>query len=277
MSTSQYLLGIAELVAIAATLGLGAYYVRALIVPSWTGALGRLAEVTLGLSALIVVSELLGLLSLFEEVPLVLACALLGLGAAWWARGRAVPPETVHESPASRPSALMMAVAVLAAAVVVMHWAEASQESLDVGMYYQDTTWYHMSFAGRFAQTGEIGPLHFTDPLKLTAWFYPQTSELLHAVGIAGMDTDMLSPLVNLGWLALSLLAAWCIGRPYAVGAATVLGAAVILDSEMLVGSQAGNAPNDVAGLFFLLSRRSPSSSTERRPRGQRPRSRLER
>jgi hypothetical protein len=254
VSTSQYLLGVAELVAIAAALGLGAYHVRALIVPSWTGALGRLAEVTLGLSALIVVSELLGLLGLFEEVPLVLACALLGLGAAWWARGKAIPPETVHESPASRPSALMMAVAVLAAAVVVMHWAEASQESLDVGMYYQDTTWYHMSFAGRFAQTGEIGALHFTDPLKVTAWFYPQNSELLHAVGIVAMDTDMLSPLVNLGWLALCLLAAWCIGRPYAIGAATVLGAAVILDSQMLVVTQAGNAPNDVAGLFFLLA-----------------------
>jgi hypothetical protein len=254
VSTSQYLLGVGELVAIAATLGLGAYYVRALIVPAWTGALARLAEVTLGLSALIVVAELLGLLKLFEEVPLVLACALLGLGAAWWARGRAVPPGEVHESPAVSPSRLMLAVAVFAAAVVVMHWAEASQESLDVGMYYQDTTWYHMSFAGRFAQTGEIGALHFTDPLKLTAWFYPQNSELLHSVGIVAMDTDMLSPLVNLGWLALSLLAAWCIGRPYAVGAATVLGAAVILDSEMMVVTQAGNAPNDVAGLFFLLA-----------------------
>ncbi len=254
MSTSQYLLGVGELVAIAATLGLGAYYVRALIVPGWSGALARLAEITLGLSALIVVSELLGLLSLFEEVPLVLACSLLGLGAAWWARERAVPSDQAHESPAVKPSRLMTAVAVLAAAVVVMHWAEASQESLDVGMYYQDTTWYHMSFAGRFAEAGEIGPLHFTDPLKLTVWFYPQNSELLHAVGIVAMDTDMLSPLVNLGWLALSLLAAWCIGRPYAVGAATALGAAVVLDSEMMVGSQAGNAPNDVAGLFFLLA-----------------------
>ena len=68
------------------------------------------------------------------------------------------------------------------------------------------------------------------------------------------MDTDLLSPLVNLGWLAASLLAAWCIGRPYAVGAVTALGAAVVLDSEMLVASQAGNAPNDIAGIFFLLA-----------------------
>ena len=77
----------------------------------------------------------------------------------------------------------MTAVAIVAAALVVAHWAEPTQEALDTGMYYQDTTWYHMSFSGRFAQTGEVGPLHFTDPLKLTAWFYPQNSELLHAIG----------------------------------------------------------------------------------------------
>ena len=72
--------------------------------------------------------------------------------------------------------------------------------------------------------------------------------------GWSRSTTTSLSPLINLGWLALSLLAAWCIGRPYAVGAATLLGAAVVLDSEMLVGSQAGNAPNDIAGIFFLLA-----------------------
>ena len=253
MSLSQYLLGAAELAVIAAALGLGAFYVRALLVPAWTGALARLAEFVLGISALIVISELLGLLKLLEEVPLLLACTVVGLGAAYWARGRDVATEH-HEFPAVRPSRAMTAVAIVAAALVVAHWAEPTQEALDTGMYYQDTTWYHMSFSGRFAQTGEVGPLHFTDPLKLTAWFYPQNSELLHAIPMVALDNDSLSPLINLGWLAFSLLAAWCIGRPYAVGAATLLGAAVVLDSEMLVGSQAGNAPNDVMGVFFLLA-----------------------
>ena len=253
MSLSQYLLGAAELAVIAAALGLGAYYVRALLVPAWTGALARLAEFVLGISALVVISELLGLLKLLEEVPLLLACTVVGLGAAYWARGRDTAAEH-HEFPAVKPSRAMSIVAVVAAALVVAHWAEPTQEALDTGMYYQDTTWYHMSFSGRFAQTGEVGPLHFTDPLKLTAWFYPQNSELLHAIPMVALDNDSLSPLINLGWLALSLLAAWCIGRPYAVGAATLLGAAVVLDSEMLVGSQAGNAPNDVMGIFFLLA-----------------------
>ena len=252
MTTSQYLVGVAELVVIAAALGLGAFYVRSLLVPAWSGALARLAELILALSALIVVSELLGVFKLFEEVPLVLACVAVGLGAAVWARARGAHAEA--ESPAVKPTVAMAVVAVFAAGVVVAHWSEPTWESVDTGMYFQDTTWYHMSFSGRFAQTAEVGPLHFTDPLKLVAWFYPQNNELLHGVGMVAMDTDLLSPLVNLGFLAASLLAAWCIGRPYAVGAVTVLGAAVVLDSGMLVDSQAGNAPNDIAGLFFLLA-----------------------
>jgi hypothetical protein len=55
-------------------------------------------------------------------------------------------------------------------------------------------------------------------------------------------------------WCALCLLAAWCVGRPYGIGGVTVLGAAVVLDSDMMVGSQAGQAPNDVMGLFFLMA-----------------------
>ena len=104
VSLSQYLLGAAELAVIVAALGLGAYYVRALLVPAWTGALARLAEFVLGISALIVISELLGLLKLLEEVPLLLACALVGLGAAYWARGRATRRVEHHEFPAVKPS-----------------------------------------------------------------------------------------------------------------------------------------------------------------------------
>ena len=252
MSTSEYLLGAAELAVIAAALGVGAYHVRALLAPAWVGALGRLAEIVLGISALILVSELLGLVGLFEDVPLVIACVAVGLGGTLWARRRGIL--TSDEAPLVRSNAVMVAIGVAAAALVVFHWAQPTEAALDQGMYYQDTTWYHMSFSARFADTGEIGPLHFTDPLKLTAWFYPQNSELLHGVGITAFDNDLISPLINLMWVALCMLAAWCIGRPYGIGGVTVLGAAVVLDSEMLVQSQAGQAPNDVAGLFFLLA-----------------------
>jgi hypothetical protein len=252
MSTSQYLLGAAELAVIAAALGLGAYHLRALLVPAWMGALARLAEVVIGLSMLILVSELIGALGLFKELPLVLGSVAAGLGTAYFVRRRGLPeaPRTTEV----RSSPIMVAIGIAAAVLVVVHWAHPTGQALDQGMYYQDTTWYHMSFSARFDQTGHIGPLHFTDPLKLAAWFYPQNSELLHGVGIVALDTDFLSPLINLMWCALCLLAAWCVGRPYGIGGVTVLGAAVVLDSNMMVGSQAGQAPNDVMGLFFLMA-----------------------
>ena len=252
MSTSQYLLGAAELAVIAAALGLGAYHLRALLVPAWMGALARLAEVVIGLSMLILVSELIGALGLFKELPLVLCSVAAGLGTTYFVRRRGLPeaPRTTEV----RSSPIMVAIGIAAAVLVVVHWAHPTGQALDQGMYYQDTTWYHMSFSARFDQTGHIGPLHFTDPLKLAAWFYPQNSELLHGVGIVALDTDFLSPLINLMWCALCLLAAWCVGRPYGIGGVTVLGAAVVLDSNMMVGSQAGQGPNDVMGLFFLMA-----------------------
>jgi hypothetical protein len=252
MSTSQYLLGAAELAVIAAALGLGAYHLRALLAPVWTGALARLAEVVIALSMLILVAEILGVVGLFEEVPLLIGYVVTGLGATLLARRRGLPEPP--EAPEARSSWLMIGIGIVAASLVIIHWAHPTGQALDTGMYYQDTTWYHMSFSARFDQTGEIGPLHFTDPLKLAVWFYPQNSELLHGIGILFLKTDFLSPLINLIFAALCLLAAWCIGRPYAIGGVTLLGAAVVLDSEMMVGSQAGQAPNDVAGLFFLMA-----------------------
>jgi hypothetical protein len=252
MSTSRYLLGAAELSVIAAALGLGAYHLRALLTPAWTGALARLAEVVIGISMLVLVSEIFGALGLFKEVPLLIGCVAAGLGTTFLVRRRGLPEAPV--APEARSSWLMVGIGIAAATLVVVHWALPTSQALDQGMYYQDTTWYHMSFSARFAQTGDVGPLHFTDPLKLAAWFYPQNSELIHGIGIVFLKTDFLSPLINLMWAALCLLAAWCVGRPYAIGGVTLLGAAVVLDSNMMVGSQAGQGPNDVAGLFFLMA-----------------------
>jgi hypothetical protein len=120
-------------------------------------------------------------------------------------------------------------------------------------MYRQDSAWYHLAFSANFFQTAHTGGLLFTDPLRLAAWFYPQNSELLHGVGMVGFDSDFLSPLVNLGWMALALLAAWCVGRPFGLAPLTLIAAAILFASNMMQ-TQAGNAPNDMPALFFLLA-----------------------
>src|SRR3954454_24633637 len=99
MSTGRYLLGAAELAVIFAALGLGAYHLRALLVPAWTGALARLAEVVIGISMLVLVSELLGVLSLFEEVPLLIGYIVAGLGTTYLVRRRGLPlPQRTPEA-----------------------------------------------------------------------------------------------------------------------------------------------------------------------------------
>src|SRR5664279_6041709 len=64
---------------------------------------------------------------------------------------------------------------------------------------------------------------------------------------------DVLSPLLNLGWFIGCLAAAWCIGRPYRVAAWSLALAAIALSVPALA-DQAGEARNDVVGIFFLLA-----------------------
>jgi hypothetical protein len=121
-------------------------------------------------------------------------------------------------------------------------------------MFGGDTTWYHMPFSAAMAQDGSTVHLHFTDPLRLAAWFYPQSTELINAGAIVIFKSDWLAPLQNLFWLAIALLAAWCCGRPYKVGPATLVAAALVLDSGVMIETQPGEARNDIMGLAFLLA-----------------------
>ena len=77
---------------------------------------------------------------------------------------------------------------------------------------------------------------------------------MLHGLGIVLLGRDTLSPGLNLLWLGLTLLAAYCIGRPRGVGAATTIGAALAMGTTMMDYSQAGAAANDVVAVFFLLA-----------------------
>jgi len=152
-----------------------------------------------------------------------------------------------------RPPPLAVAVAMIAAALMIAEWTVPMLFSYDVGIRSFDSLWYHLPWAASFAQTGRVTSLRFTDVEYLTA-FYPATGELLHGLGIVLLGRDTLSPAINLGWLSLCLLAAWCIGSPRALGPATLTGAALALATPMMRITQGGTAANDIAGVFFLLA-----------------------
>jgi hypothetical protein len=251
LSFGSYLAGAIGLILIAAALGFAAFRLRARLLSGWSGAPARLAELVLGLSLLVVVCELVGVVGLYRPGWVLAACLIAGVAiGATLSR----PEGKGIDLPAPQVGPIALGVAAAASLLVAFHWAMPTQIGLDIGMYLPNTTWHNAPFAARFVQDAQVGALHMTEVLRLTVWFYPQNSELLHSVGILFLDSDFLSPLLNVGWMAMCLLAAWCFGRPYAAGALAVLATAVILDAEMLLLYQPGDAKNDTAGLFFLLA-----------------------
>ncbi|HEX3324396.1 MAG TPA: hypothetical protein VHR65_04570 [Solirubrobacterales bacterium] len=251
-SFGSYIGGCLAVIGIVSAVGLGGYWLRRWIVPEFSGALARLADATIAVGLLVVSLELLGTLSILRTDWIIVVCIAVGLLAALLGWRNA--PRDGREVSAPQVQTVALVIALAVASFTVAEWTFPSQLSLDQGMFGGDTTWYHMPFAARFAQEHSTVHLHFTDPLRLAAWFYPQSSELIHGTAIVLFKTDWLSPLINLVWLAIALLAAWCVGRPYKVGPATLVAAALVLDSGVMIETQPGEGRNDIMGLAFLIA-----------------------
>lgn len=252
----EYALGMAALAAIAVALAVAGRTLRRRLLPGWTGAPAVLAAGLLGLVSLVAISELLGLLGLLDGVVLTAACLLAGAGALRLEPlvirdlRREPPPEAQREAPPV--ASWETAVALGLAALVAVQWAGPTLLALDRGIYGGDSLWYHMPFAAHIAQSGSITELLFTDPLYVN-WFYPQVSELLHANGLLLIGNDFLSPLLNLAWLGVALVGAWCCGRPYGAGAPAVAAVAALMSANLLFSRQPGNANNDVVVIALFL------------------------
>jgi hypothetical protein len=95
--------------------------------------------------------------------------------------------------------------------IVAANWLERVVAVYRRGLTDGDSMMYHLVFAARYVQSGSTTA---TDPVGPDAWlaFYPANVELMQAASILPFGTDVVIPLMNLGWLALALLASWCIG-----------------------------------------------------------------
>jgi hypothetical protein len=227
--------------------------VRARLLPEWTGPPAWLATSVLAAALLLLVAELLGAAGLFEEIPYVVCVVAAGVALrllVWQPRTRSGKAAPLPPAP---PAGLALsAIGLAVAGLAIAHWSIGVRVSLDTGITNFDSTWYHGPFAALFAQSGSTFDLEFIAP-QFLAWFYPHNSELLHGVGIVAFDRDILSPLLNVGWLCGTLLAAWCVGRPYGAGPISVAGVAAMLVTGSLA-DQAGSMRNDVPAMFFLLA-----------------------
>jgi hypothetical protein len=248
-SLGSYLLGAAQLIVLAAGFGLAAFLLRARLLPGWRGAPARLVEIVVAVGLLTVIAEVLGTVDLLYAGALVAAAVL----AAFLAR---IVPVAQGGGQTARGGELglwasLLAIAVIA--IVVFDWAVTAKHALDSGIFNFDSLWYHMPFSADIAQAHSTTGMHHVETVFVN-WFYPQNSELLHAVGILLIGRDTLSLFINFGWLAVAFLAAYCVGRPYGRGIPATIAAAILVGCHTLVVREPGAAKNDLMAAALLLA-----------------------
>jgi hypothetical protein len=256
LGPGRYLLGVVELLWLVGFASVGAARVRRRLLPEVRGEAGLLASAVVAVALLIWVAELLGTVSAFKPVPYLLGVAVVGV-ALWRlvpSAGGAPVGETgvTGLAAGARPSLIATVISLVVAGIAIGHFVSGVKLRLGTGMTGFDSTWYHGPFAAGFFQTGNTIDLHFIAP-QFLAWFYPANSEVLHAIGMLAFSRDLLSPLLNLGWLLGCLLGCWCIGRPFRVAPWSLALGAIALSVPALA-DQAGEARNDIVGIFFLLA-----------------------
>ena len=258
MTAGQYTVGVALLGVLVGSLIVTAWWARRALLPTWSGAPARVAELVIGIATVVVVSELLGTVGAFSRWPLVMSCAVLAGVGILASRRKTGARETVAKTAKqgelvhSRPGTAPTAAAIVVVALVLVHWLLYALGALHTGMREYDTVTYHMPFAARFAQEASLTGLQYIGNAPVS--FYPANSELIHAIGIIVFRHDILSPVLNIGWFGFALLAGWCIGRPAGLGPATMGATALAVSVQVMVYSQAGTAKNDIAALALLLA-----------------------
>jgi hypothetical protein len=247
-SFGSYLLGAAQLAVLAAGFGLAAYWVRARLLPGWRGAPARLVEVIVAVALLTVVSEILGTFGLLYAGALLIAAVLVALAARYVPAGGG--GQTARGGELGLWAAL---VAIVVVAIVAFDWAVTTKHALDTGIFNFDSLWYHMPFSATMFQSHSTTGMDHVETVFVN-WFYPQNSELLHAVGMLMTGRDTLSLFINFGWLAAAFLAAYCVGRPYGRGIPAVIVAAILAGCHTLVVREPGAAKNDLMAAALLLA-----------------------
>ncbi len=224
--------------------------------PDAEGAPAALVEAVAGLCGLTWVLEACGTVGAFSLTATVIACAAVGTAVAVGVRRRWSPPEPV--APATSEPRLengrrgSLTLAGLGAGLVACGWGASIAPAVNGGLTDPDSLWYHLPLAARFVQRGDIVSLSFFGPDAQTS-YYPATTEMLHGFSMLLFGGDGVVALVNLGWLAVALLAAWCLGRPHGRGGACVVALAAV-STPLLLRTQAGGAGSDIAALGLLLA-----------------------
>jgi hypothetical protein len=255
VSAIAYVLGVAWLALAIVPIAVAARALRRGVLPDWTGAPGVLVESILGLVLLLMVCQLLGAIGLLRWWAVLPASMATGVTVSVILRRHAPRAGTTRkvssfESPPVDPIARAFALVLVASVVALWcyHIADASHGIVDY-----DSLNYHLPFAARFLQTGHTFRLQYTTPGNETP-FDPANSELLVAFFMLPFHRDILAPLINLGWLALALLAAYSIGRPRGVGLMSLAAVCVLLGAPLMIFQEVASGSNDIVVVALILA-----------------------
>ena len=258
MTPAQYLTGAVALAIALVSLGLAAGRLRRALLPGYRGATGHLASVVLGLAILVCVLQAVGCVGEFRRavvvvavpaVALVVAAAAPRLGRRAGAGDAAAEPGRTSGGHTRAPAV----VALVLAALVAAQWSVHTSAALERGMSDLDSLRYHGPFAARFVQQHSVTGLQRTSAENQETYF-PGNAEMLDAYGILLFGSDVLTPLRNLPWMALALLAGWCGGARFGNGPAALAGVAALCSTPLLATIEPGSAKNDVAALALVLA-----------------------
>jgi hypothetical protein len=259
VSGESYVLGLVVLLAIAGPLWLVARRLRTGLLPGWSGPQAWLVDAVVGVALLEAIAQLLGTLGQFRRGPMVAAASgslLAALAVASVRRrgaqdrarsSRGVVTEDQRLGPRSK-----LAIVLALTFIVSIPWLAQTVGALRTGVLGYDSLNYHLPFAAHFFQTGRVSSLYFTFTDINSA--FPANAELVHAVGMVAFRRDVVSPVVNLGWLGLALLAAWCAHPQLRVRLATLAGVGILLSSPLFVVFDGGRATNDLAAIALFLT-----------------------
>ena len=269
LSPGEYVAGLVATAVVIVVLGWGAFHLCSALLPGWSGSAARLAEVITVLVALIGLAQVLGTFGAFTRGPMLVAYVAAGLSLgvigkrlmrraekAGASSGQPDGAPQVEQSLARSPRVEVVA-AILAGGLVAAQWATHVGVAYRHGMTQPDTLWYHATFAARFLQSGRLTGLHDTGLSDLATplhTFLPLNGSLVQAIAMMPFGNDFLSPLVNIAWAALALLAAWCLGRRCGAPALMLLVTLLLLGLPTLAGTQPGQAANDVETTALFLA-----------------------
>jgi hypothetical protein len=249
---NQFVVGALLLGALVASMWGFAAAARRILMPEARGASAQVATAVLALGTLIVLAEIMGTFGAFRRVPLAVTGTVLG-ALGWAALRHRVPDVDRADVAPTQPDRTAYWLGLGGCALAAARWGAWTALPLNLGITDYDSLNYHLTFAARFVQSGFTGPLHFVSP-DSPVQLYPQNGELLHAVGMLMLGSDLLSVFINLGWLMFALLCGWAIGRRFALGPVIALALAAVLVVPVMVISEAGTAETDMPALALLLA-----------------------